>query len=189
MSAKGLLARFRFSAVNGLVCFLMPASSCIGQQQRITTDGLNSPLKQFLQKELTDPRFGADKTTRYSSAVIRSDGATGEDIVIYVSGNDWCGSGGCRLLILEPDGASFKVIGQETITRPPIRVLRTKSHGHFDIGVWVEGGGIRPGYEAQLRFDGKSYPDNPSVTPARRLPEGVAGTVLISSENSGKLLY
>lgn len=189
MSAKRVFVRFRTCAVNCLVCVLMPAFSCLGQQQGLSTDRLDSALKQFLQKELTDPYTGIDKTTRYSSAMIKSDGTTQEEIVVYVSGRNWCGSGGCRLWILEPDGASFKVIGEETITRPPIRVLRSKSHGHFDIGVWVQGGGIRPGYEALLRFDGKSYPDNPSVAPARQLPEGVAGRVLISSADSGKLLY
>ena len=189
MTANGVFARFCLSAVNCLVCLLMPALSCVGQQQRLSTDSVDSALKQFLQKELTGPHFGIDKTTRYSSAVIKSDGTTKEEIVVYVSGRLWCGSGGCRLWILEPDGASFKVIGEETIVRPPIRVLQSKSRGHFDIGVWVQGGGIQPGYEALLRFDGKSYPGNPSVAPARQLPEEVAGKVLISSADSGKLLY
>lgn len=189
MTAIGTIPRFRLCAVCCLACLLMLASRCVGQEQRLSTDSLGSALKRFLQKELTEPDFGADKTTRYSSAVIKSNGTTKEEIVVYVSGESWCGSGGCRLWILEQDGASFKVIGEETIVWPPIRVLQSKSHGHFDIGVWVQGGGIQPGYEALLQFDGKSYPDNPSVAPARQLPEGVAGRVLISRADRGRLLY
>ena len=91
--------------------------------------------------------------------------------------------------ILEPDGETFKVIGEMTIVRPPIRVLQSKLHGHFDIGVWVQGGGIQPGYEALLRYDGKSYPNNPSAVPAQPLNVKVAGKVLIARIDKGDLLY
>ena len=91
--------------------------------------------------------------------------------------------------IIEPDGTSFKVIGEMTIVQLPIRVLHSKSNGHFDIGVWVQGGGIQPGYEALLQFDSKSYPSNPSVAPARQLTEKAAGKVLIARGNVGELLY
>ncbi len=53
-----------------------------------------------------------------------------------------------------------------SITRPPIRVLPTVTHGWHDLGVMVAGGGIIPGYEARLRFDGHSYPSNPTVPSA-----------------------
>jgi hypothetical protein len=189
MTKKRALARFRSTAVSCLVYLLIPAFGCVGQQQQSSTTNLDSALKKFLQKELTDPQFGIDKTTRYSAAVIKSDGPSKEEVVVYVSGESWCGSGGCRLWILEPAGASFRIIGEEAIVQLPIRVLRSQSHGRFDIGVWVQGGGIQPGYEALLGFDGKSYPDNPSVAPARKLPQGVPGQILISSAAGGKLLY
>jgi hypothetical protein len=189
MAAKTDLARFRFCAVKCLVFLLVPAFSCFGQQRGLLTNSQDNALRRFLQKELTGPDSGIDKTTRYSSAVIKSDGTTRDEIVVYVSGESWCGSGGCSLWILEPDGASFRVIGNEAIVRLPIRALHSKSHGHFDISVWVQGGGIQPGYEALLQFDGVSYPDNPSVAPSRQLPEGVAGRVLIAGADRGKLLY
>jgi hypothetical protein len=169
---------------------LLPTAICVGQQTHLSTESSRGPLKQFLQKELYDPQFGIDnKTTRFTSAIIQSEGNTKEEIVVYISGPLWCGSGGCTLWILEPDGESFKVIGKMPIVWPPIRVLRTKSHGHYDIGVWVEGGGIQPGYEAYIRFNGKSYPDNPSVPPSHQLTEKVAGKVLITMEDEGELLY
>jgi len=189
MKANRAFGAFCLFALICLSEFLLQAHSCVGQQPQISNGIPGSALKQFLRKKLTDPDFGRDKTTRYSSAIIKSNGVTKEEIVVYVSGQTWCGSGGCRLFILEPDGVSFKVIGEEIVVRPPIRVLRSKSRGHFDIGVWVQGGGIQPGYEAQLRFDGKSYPANPSVAPARKLTGEVAGTVLISNADSRELLY
>jgi hypothetical protein len=176
MTPQGVYARFRFFPVNCLVCVLLLAVSCVGQQPRSSRDNLDGALKGFLQKELQDLRLGADKTTRFTSATIRSDGTTKEEIVVYISGQSWCGSGGCRLWILEPDGASFKAIGEMTVVWPPIRVLRTMSHA-------------QPGYEALMRFDGKSYPANPSIAPAKPLKAKVAGKVLIARNNEGELLY
>ena len=166
MSNQGNFVRPSFFTTNCLACLLLSAVVCAGQQPQLSTESRQGALKQFLQKELDDPESGIDKTTRFTSAIIQSEGTTKGEIVVYISGESWCGSGGCRLWILEPNGGSFNVIGEMTIVWPPIRVLRTKSHSHYDIGVWVQGGGIQPGYEALMRFDGASYPDNPSVPPA-----------------------
>ena len=61
--------------------------------------------------------------------------------------------------------------------------------GWHNIAVRVQGGGITPGYFAELRFDGKTYPKNPSVPPARRLKDEPHGKAIIASEQDAKLLY
>jgi hypothetical protein len=91
--------------------------------------------------------------------------------IVYVSGQGWCGSGGCTMLILEPTESAFKVLGRVTIVQLPIRLLPSVNDGHPDIGVSVQGGGVQSGYEAVLSFDGKSYPRNPSMPPARKPPQ------------------
>ncbi len=101
------------------------------------------------------------------------------EALVYITDRDWCGTGGCNLLILTREGSSNRIISEASITRPPIRVLERKSHGWRNISVWVVGGGIQPGYEAELRFDGKTYPGNPSGGPARRLRGKAAGRVVI----------
>jgi hypothetical protein len=189
MTNQVVVSRFHFFVLSCLACVLLSPASCIGQLTRLSTDSHERALVQFLQKEFADTKFGIDETTRYSSAIIESDGITREEIVVYISGRSWCGSGGCRLWVLEPEGESFKIIGEMTIVQLPIRVLHSKSHGHFDIGVWVQGGGIQPGYEALMQFDGKSYLSNPSVAPARHLTNQVAGKVLIARGVEGELLY
>ena len=84
-------------------------------------------------------------------------------------GDASCGSGGCNTLILAREGASWKVIQSITITRPPIRVLASTSHGWHSISVWVQGGGIQPGYEAEPRFGGRTYPAGVSWPPPIRI--------------------
>lgn len=92
-------------------------------------------------------------------------------------------------MILSYVEESWKVITRVSITRPPIRLLKSKSNGWYDLGVWVQGGGIQPGYEAQLRFDGGMYPENPSVPPAKPLGAKLPGTVMIFASQTLTPLY
>ena len=186
MNPLETIAGFRFTFVTVcMLCGILPAA---GQQ-------LNSPrspdnrLKVFLQRYLSDRRFGVDKTTRFSSASVKRSDGTIEEVVVYVSGQGWCGSGGCILLVFEPRGTSYNIIGRASIVWPPIRVLQSSTNARRDIGVWVQGGGIQPGYEAVLQFNGKRYPGNPTVPPARRLTGETAGEVLIPGAENAQTLF
>jgi hypothetical protein len=157
-------------------------STCIAQAQRSSTAAAET-LKRFLQT------FDDDKTTRYVAAFSDLDGDGQPEAIVHLISKDWCGSGGCITLILRQNGGSWGIITKITITRPPIRVLNSTSHGWHNLSVWVQGGGIQPGYEAELRFNGKTYPRNPSIPPARSLASGVAGEVGISSSAAEIALY
>jgi hypothetical protein len=167
------------------VCMLCVIPLATGQELRSSTASSDNTLEQFLQKYLSNSRFGADKTTRFSSAFVKRSDGTIEELVVYISGQSWCGSGGCTLLIMEPHDSSYNVISRTSIVRLPIRVLHHTTNGRNDIGVWVQGGGLQPGYEAVLQFNGKTYPGNPTVPPARRLTEKAAGEVLIPRTENG----
>lgn len=130
-------------------------------------------VRRFLQE------FDSDLRNRFiaSFADLNDDGKT--EAIIHLTSNNWCGSGGCTTLVLVREGDSWRVLTEISITRPPIRVLTKKSNGWRSIAVRVQGGGIHPGYEAELRFDGKTYPTNPSVAPAHRVVGKAAGEVVI----------
>jgi len=167
---------------------LLVATATIGSasgQQVAPISPPNAALKAYLRKYLGP---GADLTTRINIATVKMDGGKEEEIV-YVSGPNWCGSGGCLMLILEPVGPSFKPLGRVTIVQLPIRVLLpSTNNGHPDIGVYVSGGGILPGYEAVLSFNGTRYPSNPSVPPARKTTTN-RGKVVIATTAGSELLY
>ena len=80
---------------------------------------------------------------------------------VYLLGNRWCGSGGCHTLVLKRKGVSWSIVTKIRIARTPIRVMPDMSNGWHSIGVWVQGGGVQPGYEAELRFNGASYSREP----------------------------
>ena len=117
------------------------------------------------------------------SYVARTHGEGAEQLTfVYLVGPYYCGSGGCNLLILRREGGAYLLAGNVSVTRPPIRVLETETNGRPDIGVRVSGGGTAEGYEARLRFDGTSYPRNPTVAPAQRVDQA-PGTTLITEDD------
>jgi len=107
----------------------------------------------------------------------------GEDeAIVYFVGSHWCGSGGCNTLVLTRVNTSYRKISTITVSRLPIRVLSTMTNGWKDISVGVSGGGIINGYEARLRFNGKKYPSNPTIAPAKKL-ENPNGNIVISEKS------
>jgi hypothetical protein len=166
----------------------MPVGASVGQQGTAASAGPGDPLKEFLRSYLNPGRDAADKTTRITVVSVKTKGKAANEQVVYVSGERWCGSGGCTLLILEPNDSSFRVLGRVTIVQLPVRLLSSMKHVHPDIGVRVQGGGIQPGYEAVLSFDGTTYPENPSLPPARQIT-GIQGKEIIANLESSVPLY
>ena len=146
-------------------------------------------IRSFLQNYLQDSHTTRDTMTRYVAALVDLEDAGERQVIVHFTDQHSCGSGGCTTLILAPEGRSYKVITSITIGWPPIRVLHTKTNGWHDLGIWVRGGGIQQSYEADLPFNGTTYPRNPSVFPARPLVEKVAGKIVIPKGTVGLPLY
>jgi len=144
-----------------------------------------SPPEAKLSEEATVRHYlqtlDVGKETQYAVAFKDLNGDGVDEAIVYLMGGGWCGSGGCTTLVLKKEGDSWATVSRITITRPPIRVLTSVSKGWHDLGVWVQGEGTQPGYEAELVFDGKSYPRNPTTPPARP-----SGEVLIKERPGGK---
>lgn len=101
------------------------------------------------------------------------------EALAYVTDREMCGMGGCMLYILEPRRSGLQLRGRLTITRPPISVLQTRTHGWRDVGVGVCGGGITTCYRARVQFDGWKYRSNPSL--ARALKRGAPERIVIAT--------
>ena len=189
-SDRQLVASFQLAKVAVFMAlWVMGASSCLAQQpsQQLSQEGIT--LKTFLQSYLRDPVDGDDKTTQYSYAFTDLDDDGVSEAIVYLIGQSWCGSGGCVVLVLKRNGSSYEVVTHMTISRPPIHVLPSKMKGWHDISVWVQGGGIQPGYAAVLSFNGKKYPSNPSTVSKRLLSDAIKGDVVIPLKPDVNYLY
>jgi hypothetical protein len=169
--------------------FVIEAAPRIVRAQQPPGADQENALKGFLQNYLSSQNLGQAKETHYQPAFVDLKDNGKLDAVVYLTGNGWCGSGGCTTLILSPKDASYDVVAKITVTRLPIRVLTTKSNGWHDIAVRVQGGGVIRAYDAELRFNGQTYPNNPTVPPAVPLHKEPVGKVVVPLGIVGKPLY
>lgn len=101
--------------------------------------------------------------------------------LVYLVGGDYCGSGGCTLLILRKNADLYERLGRLTVVQTPIRVLESATNGMPDLAVGVRGGGAE-GHQALIPFDGQRYAPNPTTAPARAIPAGTPGRALITDD-------
>jgi hypothetical protein len=101
------------------------------------------------------------------------------EIIVYAYGPMLCGTGGCNTLVFTPDASGYRLVANISVSRPPIQAASRTTNGWRDLLVHVSGGGIVDGYDAELKFDRTSYPDNPTVAPAERARDTEGAEVLI----------
>jgi hypothetical protein len=179
--------RIAVRVISALVLILAGATAFAPGQKISAINHPSNHLKAFLRDHLGPDEDLPDTTTRITVVNVKTNDGKHEEYVVYISGQLWCGTGGCTLLILEPVGSSFKVLSDTLTVRLPIRLLASMKNGYPDIGVRVQGGGIEPGYEAVLSFDGDSYPDD--LMPPARKAGAVRGKVIIATTEGSVPLY
>jgi len=146
-------------------------------------------VRKFLQAYDSEGDPSPDRTTYYFAAFVDlQDNGTQDVIVYFTDSRSWCGTGGCTTLVLIPVGESYRVVSKIVTTRPPIRVLDTKSHGWHDLAVRAQWDDV-PAYEAKLSFNGKSYPFSTSSSRTQRLEERVSGKVAVPPDAQGVPLF
>lgn len=79
-----------------------------------------------------------------------------KEIFVGLTGSNFCGSGGCTVLLLSPKG---ELITRFTVTGDPILIADTKTKGWNDLILHSNG------KDHLMKFDGKTYPSNPSTQP------------------------
>jgi hypothetical protein len=84
-----------------------------------------------------------------------------KDALVLLTGN-FCGSGGCTLLVLQGQSEGYKVVSASTVTRKPIALLSASNFGWRTLAVTIGGGGM-PSSQVLMRFNGKRYPQSLTV--------------------------
>lgn len=84
------------------------------------------------------------------------DGDANKEIFVGLTGPYFCGSGGCTQYILKSNG---DVVTRFTVSDYPVVIAPEKTEGWNDL--YIQSGGD---YRV-VKFDGKTYPSNPSMLP------------------------
>lgn len=104
----------------------------------------------------------ASETSRhfiYNAIDLNDDGKV--EYLVGLIGGDWCGSGGCTVLILDKN---FKLNTRMTVVEYPVYVGapggKEVTKGYSNIYIQNRDGSV-----AKMTWNGKKYPTNPSVAP------------------------
>ena len=101
----------------------------------------------------------------------------GEQIFVMLVGPNYTGSGGSTALVFN----NYRPVARFTLVNNPILVGPGASHGWKDLTWQVSGGGVKAHY-ATLHFNGKSYPENPTVVAPTPKGTVLTGTACVADE-------
>ena len=138
----------------------------------------DAEIEQAIVESLGGDRT-ALKQTRYYYDRIDLSGDGKPEALVYLSGSYTCGTGGCKMLVLEQSGQRYQLVSKMTLVNAPVIVSSEKSAGWNDLVLEVAGGGAAKHY-AQMKFDGSAYPVNPSTAPEVAPNATVNGTAVMN---------
>lgn len=132
---------------------------------------LESDLQQSISKitKETNSIF----STRYAD--LNGDGL--DEALVFLKEMQWCGSGGCTLLIFKNLGNHYQFISKSSVTSAPISVAKTENNGWKDLIVWSRGSGL-----VLMTFNGNKYPQNPSLEPLANRSQILGSQLIFTSK-------
>ncbi|KGK09831.1 membrane protein [Vibrio navarrensis] len=117
---------------------------------------VDSAVREYFRLHKTEPKNNQYRWLTYD---LNGDGQP--ELLTQL---DWCGSGGCTLLIFENHADQWRFNSRITLVRSPIYLGTQRSSGWQDLIFEVSGGGAASG-KHRMQYNGLSYPLNPSLAP------------------------
>lgn len=147
--ANGGLQLYRAGSQAGTDPKSIPSSNTFDPQ-------VDQAVRQYL-KQTNNPAAG----THYRWLTYDLNGDGQPELLTQL---DWCGSGGCTLLIFEKRAQQWHINSRVTLVRTPLTLGTQQHQGWQDLILNVGGGGAQAA-DHVLRYNGKRYPLNPSTAP------------------------
>ncbi|WP_226671791.1 hypothetical protein [Rossellomorea aquimaris] len=149
----------------------------------VLSETKRDPMLEEAFSKAFDLKKGEDQIQYYYNHIDLNDDQQPETFV-YLVGSPVCGSGGCSGALFTKQNGEYMLITTFSLVRSPVIIQNEKTNGWKNMIMYVSGGGIKGGYKL-LRFDGKTYPSNPSVQPDVQHGE-ISGVGIINDDISKK---
>lgn len=117
----------------------------------------NKAIKAALEK------LGDGEVPTYEIGWSDRDGDGTPEAIVLMKGAEWCGTGGCTLVVLKQDAASWKVLSRIPTSRSPVVLLDGKTNGWRDLAVGTQGGGDSGQKMTVLKFQKNRYVKHPET--------------------------
>lgn len=154
----------------------------INTPQKLANESIDPALQKAIDSYIENAGIPTDASQRFLSESIDLNGDGILDALVLLTGSNWCGTGGCTLLVLQGTASEFRLVSSSSIIQTPLIVSETRTNGWRDLIVDLRGGGATPGKVA-LKFDGKGYPSNPSTEPMLASDANLKGTIAFPEES------
>lgn len=115
----------------------------------------------------------------YNKVDLNDDGKA--EIFVYIVGSYVCGTGGCSAAILKNVDEEYILLSKFSLVNNPVIISNKKTNGYKNIIMQVYGGGIER-FFAQLKYDGTTYPSNPSIQPKIKQGTKLDGIAIIADD-------
>lgn len=104
----------------------------------------------------------------YGRVDLNADGRS--EVLVYLLGSIFCGTGGCNSLLFSQTPEGYRLISEFSTSRPPFVVASQASEGWSDLLFLRAGGGVPSSY-VRFRFDGARYVEQETL-PGNQVPAG-----------------
>ena len=121
-------------------------------------------------RELVEAGGGQNARYLYTLADLNGDGV--EEVIVYLLGSFFCGTGGCNLLILSETEGGYRLVNDFPTSDLPLVAVRQRTNGWHDLVRRVSGGGVPTEYVLHV-FDGMTYVEKERLEP-KAAPGGEA---------------
>ena len=143
-----------------------------------------------VERVVADSVQDRGETVRYQYNFVDLNADGRPEVLLRIDGRSTCGPRGCLLLVLSRTASGYDVISRTTLTWTPIVVSEHRTNGWNDLVLWHRA--YPPGEASHytvLEFEGRSYPQDPSMEPARLLELPVRGVSYLSDRLSPGIEY
>lgn len=136
---------------------------------------LEAALKKVYNIAPNDYRF----SYYYTNIDLNND--ENPETIVYLTGLLFSGSGGNSAVIFTNKCGEYFPVVKLSLVNTPIIISSSTTNAWHDLIIPVHGGGIKS-FFAELKFDGKTYPSNPSTAPHLEPGRRIAGTAVVADE-------
>ncbi|MEO1003918.1 MAG: hypothetical protein AAFX65_12520 [Cyanobacteria bacterium J06638_7] len=110
---------------------------------------------------------------RYARAAADLNGDGSDEVLVYLMGSIFCGTGGCSLQIYRSSAEGYVLVSDLPTSRLPVVVADSGSNGWKDLWILKSGGGM-PATYVRLVFNGEAYGEGERIAAAQGQPPGSA---------------